>query len=129
MPTPIRPLPDSVSRWISRMWWLRCADAVTAWIAAWAALSLLRGSTPATYDPGMLSLAVLCLGLLRPFRALWRPVSGWVGLAVSRSLRPGDRAWYVRSSEANLVLITARYGARMVIASHSLGGGEDLSVR
>jgi len=52
-----------------------------------------------------------------------------VGLAVSRGLRAGDRAWYVRSGEADLVLVTARHGARVVIARPDLADGEDLNVR
>jgi len=76
------------------------------------------------------SLTFLCLGILiRPIRSSWRPISGWVGLAMSRGLRPGDRAWYVRSREADLVLVTARHGARLVIVRPDLAYSEGLTVR
>ena len=76
------------------------------------------------------SLGCLGLGLaIRPVRVRWRPVSGWVGLAVSRGLRPGDRAWYVRSRAADLVLVTARHGARLVIARPDFAADEGLNVR
>jgi len=129
MTTPIRPVPDSVARWISRMWWLRWADAAVALVGLWGGLGSVLGPALASHA-ATLSLMFLCLGLLsRPIRSSWRPISGWVGLAVSRGLRPGDRAWYVRSSEADLVLVTARHGARVVIGRPDLADGEDLNVR
>jgi hypothetical protein len=42
-----------------------------------------------------------------PLRVRWRPVSGLVGVLVSRPLRPGDQAWYVRSERADLVVPAA----------------------
>jgi len=70
------------------------------WIGLWGGLSSVLGSALAS-DAAVLSLTFLCLGLLiRPIRSSWRPISGWVGLAVSLCLRPGDRAWYVRSRDA-----------------------------
>jgi hypothetical protein len=129
MTTPIRAVPDSVACWISRMWWLRWADAAVAWVGLWGGLGSVLGLALASHT-AVLSLTFLCLGLLiRPIRSSWRPISGWVGLAVSRGLRPGDRAWYVRSGEADLVLVTARHGARVVIARPDLADGEDLNVR
>ena len=129
MTTPIRTVPDSVARWISRMWCLRWVDAAVAWIGLWGGLSLVLGSELASHA-AVLSLTFLCLGLLiRPIRSSWRPISGWVGLAVSRGLRPGDRAWYVRSRDADLVLVTARHGARLVIVSPDLAHNEGLHVR
>jgi hypothetical protein len=129
MTTPIRPVPDSVASWISRMWWLRGADAAVALFVLWGGLGLVPAPALASRAT-ILSLAFLCLGLLiRPIRSSWRPISGWVGLAVSRGLRPGDRAWYVRAGEADLVLVTARHGARIVIARPDLGHDEGLNVR
>jgi hypothetical protein len=66
----------------------------------------------------VLALVLVALGrLILALRALWRPVSGAVGLAVSRRLQPGDRAWYVRSHQASLVLVTSRHGVRLAIAA------------
>jgi len=48
---------------------------------------------------------------------------------VSRSLRPGDRAWFVRDGHADSVLITARRGIRVSIAALSIGEAETMSVR
>ena len=38
-------------------------------------------------------------------------------------------AWYVRDREADLVLVTARHGIRLVIAKPDLGSDESMSVR
>lgn len=129
MTTPIRPVPAPVASWIRRMWWLRAADAAVAFVVLWGGLGVAAAAALASHA-AILSLALLCLGvLIRPVRASWRPISGWVGLTVSRGLRPGDRAWYVRAGEADLVLVTARHGARMVIARPDLGHDEGLNVR
>ena len=78
----------------------------------------------------VLSLLLVGLGLwVRPLRTRWRPLSGWVGLVMSRGLHPGDRAWYVRPHQADLVLVTARHGARLVIARPNLAEDEGLTVR
>src|SRR5262249_20738818 len=109
MTTPTGHMPESIGRWISRVWWLRCADAVAAWIGLWAGLTLAPGTEWLSHA-AVVSLAFLILGaLIRPIRSSWRPISGWVGLTMSRGLRPGDRAWYVRSGEADLVFVTARH--------------------
>jgi hypothetical protein len=102
---------------------------VVAWGSLWTALLWLLGGSLMTEAAG---LAALLLGLgifVAQLRVRWRPVTGCVGLAVSRRLRPGDRAWYVRPRGADLVLLTARHGARVIIARPDLGGGEGLSVR
>jgi hypothetical protein len=116
MTSPMKPLPHEVARWIALAGWLRRCDAAVAWVGLWAFLVGLLGlpSTPAAV--GALVLVVLG-GVTRPFRVLWRPVSGSVGLAVSWRLQPGDRAWYVRASHADPVLVTARHGTRMSIAT------------
>jgi len=78
----------------------------------------------------ILAAALVGLGaVIRPVRVRWRPVTGSVGIAVSRGLRPGARAWYVREREADLVLVTARHGLRLVIAKPDLGRDEGMSVR
>jgi hypothetical protein len=53
---------------------------------------------------------------------------GLVGLMVSRSLRPGDRAWFIRATDAEVVLVTARRRFRMVIA-RAESADEGMSVR
>ncbi len=129
MTTPIGSVPDSVTRWASRIEWLRWADAGVAWVCLWSATGSILGPAFGSHA-AVLSLVLLGLGLMiRPVRVRWRPISGWVGLAVSRGLRPGDRAWYVRSREADLVLVTARHGARLVIARPDLAHNEGLTVR
>jgi hypothetical protein len=65
---------------------------------------------------------------LQPLRVRWRPISGWVGLRISESLRPGDRAWYLGAREATLVVVTAHHGVRLVIVRPDLQD-EGLSVR
>jgi hypothetical protein len=129
MPTPIRPLPDDVDRWIAWARWFRTLDAAVAWLVVGAVLL----SIPGTFTAGqvaVLSLALVCLSFLtRRIRVFWRPVSAAVGLMVSRDLQPGDRAWYVRSRRADLVLVTARHGARVVIATSDVDADEVLTVR
>ena len=129
MATPTAPLPSVVEKWISRSRYLRWIDAVAAWLVLLAlavqALPELSGRTAA-----VISLALLAAGVaLRPLRIHWRPVSGWVGVLASRSLRPGHRAWFVRDGRADAVLITGRRGLRLSIAAPSLGEAETISVR
>jgi hypothetical protein len=129
MATPTAPVPTTVEKWISRSKHLRWIDALAAWIVLLGGVAELlpeqSGRTVA-----LSSLALLALGVMvRPLRVRWRPVSGWVGLAVSRSLRPGHRAWFVRDGRADAVLVTARRGIRLSIAVPNLGEAETLSVR
>jgi hypothetical protein len=127
--TPIKPLPDEIHRWIGRARWLRWTDAIVAWMGLWAAWVAILGSA-SPRQAAVLSLASVGLGLVvRPIRMLWRPISAGVGLMLSRGLHPGDRAWYVRASRADLVLVTARHGTRMVIATPDVDADEVLSVR
>ncbi len=129
MTTPIRPVPEEADRCISRARWLRRIDAGVAWIGLWGALVAAVGPAWAKHA-AVLSLVLVALGIVsQPLRVLWRPVSASVGLAVSRRLRPGDRAWYVRSGRADLVLVTARHGTRVVIATSDLDVDEVLNVR
>ena len=125
----MRPVPHEVARFISLAAWLRWCDAAAAWIVLWAVLAGFLG--PASPPAAVASLLLVTLGaLLQPLRVLWRPVSGTVGLVVSRGLQPGDRAWYVRSQHADPVLVTGRHGARMLIATPDLDEPDEvLSVR
>ena len=124
----MRPVPEGARRWIGRLRWLRWLDGLVAWLALWgAAMSLLPSLASA---PGLvLSLAVVGIGItIRPLRVRWRPVTGPVGPAVSRRLRPGDRAWHVRGRKADVVLVTARHGVRIVVAKPDVAA-EGISVR
>jgi len=127
--TPTTPIPTTVETWTSRARYLRWLDAVAAWLVL---LALVAEASP--QQPGgmiaVVSLALLAIGvMLRPLRLRWRPVSGWVGVAVSRSLRPGQRAWFVRDGHADAVLVTGRRGLRVSIAAPNVGAEETLSVR
>jgi hypothetical protein len=129
MATPTAPVPTVVEKWISRSRYLRWLDAVAAWPLV---LGVLAGTM--LDQPGatvaLISAALVGVGMaLRPLRIRWRPVSGWVGVIVSRSLRPGDRAWFVRDGRADAVLVTARRGLRVSIASSGMGEAETMSVR
>jgi hypothetical protein len=127
--TPIRPLPEGIARWGTRARWLRRLDALLAWLLAWALLAALRPdlvtSLPALIAAGLVAL----LAAVAPFRLRWRPISGPVGLWVSRTLAPGDRAWYVRPDGPELVLVTGRRGLRLTVAVPGRGAAEGLSMR
>src|SRR5580765_485894 len=129
MTTPMKPVPELVARWMARVRWFRWLDALVAWAGLWGlgAAVLRRGLAG---EAAGLALILVGLGfVVRPLRTRWRPLSGWMGLAMSRGLHPGDRAWYVRPHQADLVLVTARHGARLVIAAPNLAKDESLTVR
>ena len=129
MTTPAARVPAGIEKWISRSRYLRWVDALAGWLVLVGVAVALLPEQPDRII-AVVSVALLVLGvLLRPLRIRWRPVSGWFGLAVSRSLRPGDRAWFVRDGRADSVLITARRGIRVSIAALSLGEAETMSVR
>ena len=129
MATPTAPVPTTVETWITRSRYLRWIDALAAWVVLLGVTAALLPEQPArTIVVGSLALVVIGL-MLRPLRLRWRPVSGWVGVIVSRSLRPGQRAWFVRDGRADSVLITARRGLRVTIAAPALGEAETLTVR
>ena len=129
MATPTAPVPTTVETWITRSRYLRWIDALAAWVVLLGVTAALLPEQPArTIVVGSLALVVIGL-MLRPLRLRWRPVSGWVGVIVSRSLRPGQRAWFVRDGRADTVLITARRGLRVTIAAPALGEAETLTVR
>jgi hypothetical protein len=74
-------------------------------------------------------MVVGLLGAIPPIRLRWRPISGPVGLWVSRMLVPGNRAWYVRPEAPEVVIVTARRGLRLTVAVPGRGAAEGLSVR
>jgi len=127
--TPTARVPTTVETWITRARYLRWIDALAAWVVLLALAAELLPEPPGRIIV-VTSLVLLVIGLmLRPLRLRWRPVSGWVGVAVSRSLRAGQRAWYVRDGRADAVLVTARRGLHLSIAAPNVGEAETLSVR
>lgn len=129
MTTPTRPLPIPVERWASRLRWLRGVDALLAWLTALLGLTVLFPRMPPQ------TAMILAAGLLVPvaliprLRLAWRPVSAAATVLVSRGLRPGDRAWFIRGDGADLVLVTARHGLRVVVARPGHDATEGISVR
>jgi hypothetical protein len=104
-------------------------DALAAWLTLWAGISFVL---PEFSRSGQATVAavVVAIGIaIAPVRVLWRPVTGWIALVVSRPLRPGDRAWLVRGDGADLVLVTARRGLHMVVAQGAQDGTEGITVR
>jgi hypothetical protein len=128
MRTPIRPLPDAVERWASRVRYLRWLDALLAWLALWGLLALAL-PLPAQAQVVLATAAVGLLALVPALRLRWRPVSAAIGIRVSRGLRPGDRAWYVVAGRAEAVIVTARRRLRLVVARPDQGPAEGLAVR
>ena len=129
MGTPLRPLPEGISRWSTRARWLRRLDALAAWALVWGLLAVMLPDIRAGLQAGAAAVVVGLLGAVSPIRARWRPISGSVGLWVSRMLAPGDRAWHVRSEGSELVIVTARRGLRLTVAVPGRGAAEGLSVR
>jgi hypothetical protein len=116
MRTPSRPLPEAPSRWLRYSAAMRWADAAVAWLALFLVIgSALEWSGLA--EPALFAGALVTFSAFLPaLRVRWRPVSAAVGIAIARPLRPGDRAWYLRAGQAEAVIVTARHGARIVIA-------------
>jgi hypothetical protein len=121
-------MPDAVARWTIRAQWLRRLDALIAGIAAWGLVAGLADSPPLAQA---LVAAALVVALERVplIRLGWRPVSGLVGLGLSRSLAAGHRAWYVRPGATELVIVTARRGLRLTIAAPGRTLAEGMTVR
>lgn len=129
MPTPTAPLPAVADAWISRSRYLRWLDALAAWLVL---LGVVAAAAPEVPGRAAAVIALVLAGagvLLHPLRIRWRPISGWVGVTVSRRLRPGDRAWFVRDGRADVVLVTARRGLRFSIAPPGFGEAETMRVR
>jgi hypothetical protein len=128
MTTPMRPVPDGVLAWVGRRRWLRWCDALLAWALLWVAWTAGLGPGHPQAAAVVTLALVVAGGWIPTVRVRWRPVSGWVGLHLSRDLRPGDRAWYV-VRDASLVVVTARRGARVMIARPDLVEDEVIGVR
>jgi len=129
VPSPTNPVPVVVERWLSRATYLRWIDAAAAWVA-FSIITAAVMPRPSAGSVSLVSAGVLVLGVMvPPLRIRWRPVSGWIGLRVSRPLRPGDRAWFVRDGRADPVLVTARHRLRLSIAMPNRGEAETISVR
>lgn len=129
MRTPSRPLPAVIVRWVRLHSLLRWADAASAWLGAWLALMAAVPGSPARALAVLAAVVVGAGALVSGLRARWRPVSAVTGLHVSAPLRVGDRAWWVRPGGAELVLVTARRGLRVVIARADRDTSEGLAVR
>ena len=129
MATPTTPVPTPVESWISRAKLLRWLDAAAAGIVLLAVVAVMLPDASGSVLAVTAAVALMGGVMLRPLRLRWRPVSGWVGVVVSRSVRPGQRAWFVRDGRADPVLVTARRGLRVSIAAPRLGEAETLSVR
>ena len=129
MTTPIKPLPGAIERWMGRVGALRWADAAVAWLVVWVGLVVpLHGA--GALLPALLATGIVGAGAwLAPVRVRWRPVSAMVGLSMSKTLRPGMRAWYVRPDAADLMVVTARRGLRVVIAGVAESRTEGFAVR
>jgi hypothetical protein len=122
-------LPIPIERWTSRLRWFRGLDALLAWLTVLLGLTMLFPQVPPR-TAMMLAAGLLFLVALIPrLRLAWRPVSGTTTVLVSRGLRPGDRAWFVHGRGADLVLVTARHGLRMVVARPGHDAAEGMSVR
>ena len=92
-------------------------------------LSLLFPRVPAETAMVIAAGLLVAGSLILRVRSGWRPLSGTTTLVVSRRLRPGDRAWFVHGSDADLVLVTARHGFRLIIARPGHDAAEGVSVR
>ena len=114
---------------MARLRWLRWGDALLGWLVLLLGLSLLFPRVPAQTAMAVAAGLLLAGSLILRVRLGWRPLSGTTTLVVSRRLRPGDRAWFVHGSDADLVLVTARHGFRLIIARPGHDAAEGLSVR
>jgi hypothetical protein len=125
---PIPPMPEAVARWTMRAQWLRRLDALVAWIAVWGLVGGFADLPPMAQALVAAAL-VVALAQIPLIRVGWRPISGVVGLGLSRNLAPGHRAWYVRPGAAELVIVTARRGLRLTIAAPGRTVAEGMNVR
>ena len=114
---------------MTRLRWLRCGDALLGWLVLLLALTALVPGVPAPAAMMVAGGLLLAGALILRLRLGWRPLSALTTFLVSRGLRPGDRAWFVHGRDADLVLVTARHGFRLVIARPGHDAAEGLSVR
>ena len=99
-----------------------------AWLTLWVVWTLSFPDGDRAVHGLLAAILTIAGSRVSWFRVRWRPVMGIVGLVVSRGLRPGDRAWYIRSEDAELVLVTACRRLRVVIARVQ-SAAEGMSVR
>jgi hypothetical protein len=129
MPTPSTPLPAVAETWIARAKYLRWLDALAAWVVLLGLAMELMPELSARLVAALSGVLLLGAIVVPPLRLRWRPISAWTGVAVSRTLRPGDQAWFVRDGRADRVLLTGRRGLRMSIAEPGFGATETITVR
>jgi hypothetical protein len=128
MRAPVRQVPWDVERVVKRARWLRWLDALVTWLVVWGLVALRWESATATASAVTAVIVVGLAALVRPLRIRWRPVSALAALSASRGLRPGDHAWLVLSERVEPVIVTARRGVRLVVATPDQGL-EGLEVR
>ena len=114
---------------MAKLRWLRWGDALVAWLALLLGLGLWLPRLPSQAAMGLAAGLLFAGALIPRLRLRWRPLTAIITLLVSRRLRPGDRAWFVNGSNADLVLVTARHGFGVVIAHPHHDAAEGLSVR
>jgi len=100
-----------------------------AGIGVWGLMALLLGDAPPSASAFVALVLVGLAMLASPLRRRWRPVRALIALAVSRGLRPGDRAWLVLPGHVEAVVVTARRRLRLVVARPGQGPTEGLEVR
>ena len=128
MRAPVRQIPWEVERAAARARWLRRLDALATWLVVWGIAALVWERATPTASAIAALVAVTLVALVRPIRVRWRPLSALASLSASRGLRPGDHAWLVLSERVEPVIVTARRGLRLVVASPDQGV-EGLEVR
>jgi threonine/homoserine efflux transporter RhtA len=128
MRTPLRPIPEDVSRWVRRAGRLRWLDGAVAWLGVWAGTMLVWPATERA-PLGVLAAVMLAGPALVPsLRRRWRPVSAVAAVVLSWRLRPGDRAWHVRPDGARLVLVTSGRWRHVVVAGVVQDSGEGMAL-
>jgi hypothetical protein len=128
MRTPLKPLPDEVTRWVSRARRLRWVDGLAAWLAAWAALAAALPSVSADAVAVIAAVLVAPVAAVPPLRRWWRPISALTAVLLGWRLRPGDRAWLVAPDGARLVLVTANRWRHVVVAAIVRDSGEGIAL-
>ena len=128
MRTPVKAVPPNVERAAARGRWLRWVDALLAWLATWGGVALAWETATPSASAIVALIAVALAALAGPIRRRWRPVSALISLRMSRRLKPGDHAWLVLPDRIDPVIVTARRGLRLVVASPHQSS-EGLAVR
>lgn len=107
---------------------LRWLDALVGWLCLWFVLTGWPGQLAAGAGAFVALVALGILASIAPVRLRWRAVSGAVGLWMSRAIAVGDRAWCIAPGSAKRVIVTARHGARVTVAT-SGDAAEGMRVR